>query len=114
MQKIVDRILTQYGSFMRLGSGSQARPVYALFRSVHSAALRNLESAASALGEVPQGLYTYIGPASGNAVEGELLVVGDKEYRFRKTETVCYCNQPVYQWGLCVEKGGEDTWGAQS
>ena len=46
--------------------------------------------------------------------EGDTLTLGDKTYLFRRAELYYYHNQPVYQWGLCVEKGVNDTWASQS
>ena len=46
--------------------------------------------------------------------EGDTLTLGDKTYLFRRAELYYYRNQPVYQWGLCVEKGVNDTWASQS
>ena len=35
-------------------------------------------------------------------------------YLLRRVERFYYQNQPLYLWGLCVEKGVNDTWGTQS
>ena len=38
----------------------------------------------------------------------------EKNYLIRRVELYYYGNQPIYQWGLCVEKGVNDIWGSQS
>ena len=39
------------------------------------------------------------------------VTVNGKNYWLRRTELILDANGPVYCWGICVEKGGEDTWG---
>ena len=39
------------------------------------------------------------------------MTVDGKDYWLRRAELVRDGNGPVYCWGMCVEKGGEDTWG---
>ena len=38
----------------------------------------------------------------------------EKSRLYDPAEVYYYSNQAVYQWGLCVEKGVNDTWGTQS
>ena len=53
----------------------------------------------------------YIGPAGQQVQTGETLEVGEKDYMLRRVEPVYYGEEIAYYWGMCVEKGGEDTWG---
>ena len=46
--------------------------------------------------------------------EGDTLTLGDKTYLLRRVEPYWYRNQAIYLWGLCVEKGVNDTWGSRS
>ena len=46
--------------------------------------------------------------------QGDLLTVGGGNYIFRRVEPYWYGDEKVYIWGLCVEKGVNDTWGSQS
>ena len=55
-----------------------------------------------------------MGPVGAAAKEGDTLILGNRTYLFRRVEPYYYGNQPIYQWGLCVEKGVNDTWGTQS
>ena len=55
-----------------------------------------------------------MGPVAAEVKEGDTLILGERRYLFRRTERYYYGNQAVYQWGLCVERGVNDTWGIQS
>ena len=113
MRKMVEAVLRQYGTDLLLTSGTQERTVRGFFRAVNSRSWQSMESEATLLGEITRGQYTYIGPADGGVKEGDTLSLGDKNYLFRRTELYYYGNEPVYQWGLCVEKGVNDVWGSQ-
>ena len=39
-----------------------------------------------------------------------MLILEDRSYYLRRLETEKYGNEVVCQWGMCVRKGGEDTW----
>ena len=52
--------------------------------------------------------------ASYEVKEGDILSLGEKTYLFRRVEAYYFGGQALYQWGLCVEKGVNDTWGTQS
>lgn len=66
------------------------------------------------LGEIPRGQYVYIGPADTAVVDGDTLLVGESSYVFRRVEPYYYGEEAIYLWGLCVEKGVNDTWGTAS
>ena len=73
-----------------------------------------MESDATLLGEISRGQYVYMGPVGVKVKEGDTLVLGERTYLFRRVEHYYYGNEAIYQWGLCVEKGVNDTWGTQS
>ena len=114
MRKMVEKILSQYGTDMTLTRGGESRTVRGFFRAVNAKSWQSMESEATLLGEISRGQYAYIGPVSGGAREGDTLTLGDRAYLFRRVEPYYYGNEAVYQWGLCVEKGVNDTWGSQS
>ena len=114
MKSTVEAILRQYGTDLLITSGEEQRTVRGFFRAVNSKSWQSMESEATLLGEISRGQYAYIGPADGGIREGDILSLGEKTYLFRRVEPYYYGNQPVYQWGLCVEKGVNDTWGTQS
>lgn len=106
--------MARYGTDMTLGTGEQAKTVRGFFRAVNSKSWQSVEAEASPLGEVSRGQYVYMGPAGTPVREGDTLGLGEKSYLFRRVEAYYYQNQPVYLWGLCVEKGVNDLWESQS
>lgn len=114
MRKTVEKIIARHGTDMTVTSGSEQKTVRGFFRAVNSKSWQSMESEATLLGEISRGQYAYIGPVDAAVKEGDTLSLGEKTYLFRRTELYYYGNQAVYQWGLCVEKGVNDTWGTQS
>ena len=111
MQQMVETILATCGTSVTLQQGETAHAIRAFFQPVRSKSWQYLEGNYSPLGEIPRGQYVYLGPVSPQAEAGNTLFVGSKAYWLRRTELVYDGNGPVYCWGMCVEKGGEDTWG---
>ena len=103
-----------HGTDLTIVSGEETKTVRGFFRAVNSKSWQSMESEASLLGEITRGQYVYMGPVSAAVKEGDSLALGNRNYLFRRTELYYYGNQPVYQWGLCVEKGVNDTWGIPS
>ena len=114
MQQMVSKLLNQYGTDMLLTGNGGTRTVRAFFRAVNSKGWQSMEAEATPLGEFSRGQYAYIGPVGVEVYEGDTLTLGEKTFLFRRVEPYYYGNEPVYQWGLCVEKGVNDTWGSQS
>lgn len=111
MRQIIENILKCYGVSMLLPrTDAQVRGFLQPAISGSKKAQREI----SPLGQIPEGQYTYIGPAEPEILVGDQLEFGGKVYLFRRVETMQDAQGPVYCWGLCVEKGGEDTWGSQS
>ena len=111
MVRMVGKILNSYGAAVMLHRGAESFAVRAFFQPVRSKSWQYLEGDYSPLGEIPRGQYVYIGPVEPAAEAGDTLTVDGKNYWLRRTELVRDNNGPVYCWGMCVEKGGEDTWG---
>ena len=114
MVRTIGNILRDYGTDMVLTSGETSRTIRGFLRAVNSKSWQSMESEANLLGEITRGQYAYIGPADGGVKEGDAISLGEKNYLFRRVERYYYGNQAIYQWGLCVEKGVNDTWGSQS
>ncbi len=114
MRRSVERILDQYGTDLTIVSRQERKNARGFFRAVNSKSWQSMESEASLLGEITRGQYVYLGPAEVAVQEGDTLLLGQKEYLFRRVEDY-YCGQePLYRWGLCVEKGVNDIWGTRS
>ena len=114
MKRTVEAAMTEYGTRLTIVRGETESDVRGFFRAVNSKSWQSMESEATLLGEITRGQYVYMGPVAAAAQEGDTLILGGRSYLFRRTELYYYRNQPVYQWGLCVEKGVNDTWGTQS
>ena len=114
MRQMVEKVLAAYGTDMQVVSGEERKTVRGFFRAVNSTSWQSLESEATLLGEITRGQYSYIGPVGVSVKEGDTIELGEKTYLLRRVEPYYYGNQPVYLWGLCVEKGVNDTWGSQS
>jgi hypothetical protein len=112
MQRMVSKILNAYGTAMTLNRGGTEYAVRAFFQPVRSKSWQYLEGNYSPLGEIPRGQYVYIGPVEPAAEAGDSLTVAGKDYWIRRSEQILDSQGPVYCWGMCVEKGGDGTWGA--
>ena len=99
---------------MTLFRGDSSVKVKGFFQPVQSKSWQNMTNVATPLGEVSQEQYVYIGPGETEVKQGDLLTVGGHSYVFRRTAPYLYGDETVYIWGLCVEKGVNDTWGSQS
>ena len=114
MRKTMETLMARWGTDMTIVSGEEEMTVRGFFRAVNSKSWQNMESVVSLLGEISRGQYVYIGPPAPAAKEGDTLNLGTKSYLFRRVEAYYFGNQPIYRWGLCVEKGVNDTWGTLS
>ena len=114
MKKMVTGILRQYGSKITLERTGGTVTVKGFFQPVRSKSWQNLTNVATPLGEIPRGQYVYIGPADTEVAPGDVLTIGGESYIFRRVEPYWYGEEQIYIWGLCVEKGVNDTWGSQS
>lgn len=107
-------ILRQHGTKMELNRSGDVVTVRGFFQPVRSKSWQSMVNQETPLGEVFRGQYIYIGPADVEVSEGDILTVGEKCYFLRRVEQYRYGDEAVYTWGMCVEKGVNDTWGSQS
>ena len=114
MRKRIEAVMAKFGTDLTITRGETVNTVRGFFRAVNSKSWQSMESEATLLGEISRGQYAFLGPAEADVKEGDTLSLGEKNYRFRRVERYYYGNQAVYTWGLCVEKGVNDTWGSQS
>lgn len=111
MKRMVDSLLRQHGTAMILCRSDGEFPVRGFFQPARSKSLQSVVSHNTPLGQMDRGQFIYIGPADVAVSQGDTLTVGDNSYILRRTEVYRYGDEPVYTWGLCMEKGGDDTWG---
>ena len=114
MRAQVEKVMARYGTDMKWVRNGVEKTVRGFFRAVNTTSWQSIESEATPLGEYSRGQYAYMGPVGMAVKEGDTIRLGEKEYLFRRVEPYWYGNQAVYLWGLCVEKGVNDTWGTQS
>lgn len=107
----VEKLMARHGCDVTLVRGAESRTIRAFLQPVSSSSWQSMVPEATVLGQVPQGQYTYLGPATGQVREGDFLLLGEKRYLLLRVETYRWENTPIYQWGLCVEGNGEETWG---
>ena len=105
MHRMVDKLIKEYGTELVLTCQGEEKTARGFFRAVSSHSWQSMESAATPLGELTRGQYTYIGPAEIAIAPGDTVTVGGQTYRFRRAEAYYYGNQILYHWGLCIEKG---------
>jgi hypothetical protein len=114
MRKMVSTLLRQHGTAMELSRNGEIISLRGFFQPVRSKSWQNMVNQETPLGEVFRGQYIYIGPAEVAVFEGDVLTVDGKSYFLRRVEPYRYGDEVVYTWGMCVEKGVNDTWGSQS
>ena len=100
--------MDRYGTDMLWQQGEENRRIRAFFQPVTSRSWQKLKREVFPLGQVPTGMYVYIGPEGIRIQEGDFLTVGDREYILRRTEEICCQEGPLYRWGLCARKGREE------
>lgn len=112
MQALMNRLLGRYGmqAVITTENGSVTARVF--FHSVNSRSWQNMEKVFLPLGEIPRGQYICVFPAGLAVAAGDTVTVGGRDYRVCRVEEMAMHTGTVYQWSLCMEKGGEDTWGS--
>ena len=111
MEQMISKILNTYGTAVTLCRGGRAYEIRAFFQPVRSKSWAYLDGEYSPLGEIPRGRHVYIGPVEPEAAAGDTVWADGKAYLVRRSEIIRDGSGPVYCWGLCLEKGGADTWG---
>jgi len=114
MQNMLMKVMERWGTTLVLRKGTQEFTCKGFFQETGSKSWQNGEMLYSPFGEVPRGQYLYLGPAEPLAETGDVLLLSGNAFEVRRTELVRYGDTPMYCWGLCVKKGGEDTWASQS
>ena len=114
MEEYVADILKQFGSIVVLVRGNDQEGMKGFVYPVESNSWQNLEKEVSPLGEASRRQYGYMLPLGTIIAEGDVLKGAGKYYRVRRAQVFVYRNEPIYQWGICVEKEANDVWGSQS
>lgn len=111
MVQTMDALIQKYGTKMVLCHADQQHQIRAFLQGFKSKSQDNSHQQMAPLGEVNRGVYVYMGPVQPMAEAGDELVWEQRRFVLRRAEPVMVGNTAGYCWGLCVEKGGADTWG---
>lgn len=110
MTEMLVRMIREYGTGIERLRGAESAQIRGFLQSAQSKNWQKMEKEISSLGEIPGGLYVFIGEV-GSAAEGDTLRLGSEDYLLRQLDTVYFGDQAAYCWGLCSRMGREDTWG---
>ena len=102
MERLVRKLLARWGSDIRIGNTH----VRGMLHHSGSKSFRIMERDFSPLGQIPDGQYVYIGPASPSPQTGQVLFLGELAYEVRRVEQIRLGNAVLYTWGLCVRRDG--------
>ena len=105
MEQVLEGIIKRYGTEVLWRHGEQEEALRGFFQSVTNRSWQKLLRKVGPLGEVDTSLYVYIGAVSPVLSVGDMLTVGDRSYRIRRTEILYSHEGPAYLWALCVRKG---------
>lgn len=111
---MIDKIFSYYGTkFTLICNDGERIELMAFLQPRRALSQRNALKRISPLGEIPGDTYLFICKADCGVQIGDTLRRDQEYYDVRQVETVLYKNNPLYLWGLCVQKGGTDTWDSQ-
>ena len=110
MRATVEKMIRSLGTDVTVYHKGICTTTKGVFVPTTSRSWQNMQNVFTELGETPRGQYNYIGAMEPVAERGDVLEVGGKRYLIRRAEVVYESKGPLYRWGLCVERGKEDTW----
>ena len=111
MRNTVDMILRKYGTEIVLCREGVCEKVRGFFQPVNSTSWQSVGHMVSPLGYSNRAEHLCILPAENEIREGDALQVQSRCYLVQRVESYRYCDQVVYWWALCVEKGAGELWG---
>jgi hypothetical protein len=109
MVEAVHQLLKQYGNPITLRRDGAAVDFRGFLQHSGSKSWQNMRSIFTVLGQMPGGQYVLIAPPEPALEPEDTLLMGGRSYVIRTLEPVLYGRQVLYQWGLCENKGGEDS-----
>lgn len=110
MHKAVAKMMIRYGSAMQLIQGETVHEIHGFLQETRSKSHENTYRRFSLLGETPTGMFVYMGPAEPMAKAGDQVIFRGRRFELRRVEPVMAGDDPVYCWGMCIEKGEVDIW----
>lgn len=110
MRELIQTEIRRYAVSMLLIRETGTKEIRCLFQPVRSKSRQHMVYSDSPFGVTSQAQYVFLGdPADGVAV-GDVLKQNGRRYRFRRVEPICFGNETIYLWGLCIEEGDDDRW----
>lgn len=110
MEELIGQVIDKYGTPLEILREDRVLQIRGFLQSAQSKNWKKTEKEVSPLGEIPGGLYVFIGEPD-CAREGDTIALGEELFLLRRLDVVYYADKSAYCWGLCSKKGGEDTWG---
>ena len=110
-RNMVEKMIRNWGTDVTVYHRGVPSTAKGVFVSTTSRSWQNMQNVFTELGETPRGQYNYVGAMEPVAEKGDILEVNSKRYLLRRAEVVYDRKGPLYRWGLCVERGGDDEWG---
>lgn len=110
MKGMLDKIFHCYGCDMTLERGGESQSIRGFFQPQFSRAKQDLYPEMTHMGMDSPGQYLLLCPAEPEMQVGDTVTVAGTAYLLRRREMLYDRGAALYQWGLCTEKGGADTW----
>ena len=107
MVRTVEKMFRRYGTHMRLQTRVGTEDFCGFLHFITSRSWQNSKRDVTPLGETPGGHYVVLMPVNVQATPGDEVEQCGKSFILRRLEFMYYRDKALYQWGLCVEKGGE-------
>lgn len=115
MRRMVDKIFRTYGTgYILLRQDGTFFALQAFLQPRKALSQRNAIKRVSPLGEIQGDTYLFICNVDCGMQAGDQIKGSGGFYEVRQVEKMYYKNDPIYLWGLCVQKGGTDNWQSQS
>ena len=105
MNKIIHRIIRDYGSTVTVVKEDGSTTVRAFLQLVTSKSWQNMERMIPSGGQIKRGQFLYIGPAEVDVRDAIHLECGGRLFRVRRADVILFQDKPLFIWGLCVEGG---------
>lgn len=106
MENTVAKLMASYGNTMTLIHGGEEISVKCFLQDTRSKGESYAQREYSPLGEVPRGMYLYLGPPDQPVTVGDSLIWRKRRFEFRRVQPMTVKDSVCYYWGQCLEMGG--------
>ena len=105
MGTLLERIMDRYGTAMVWRNDAGETSIRAFLQPVTARSWQKMKREMFPVGEVPIGVYVYMGSMAHAVEEGDWLLLEDRMYHVRRMEIIYDAQGGAYRWGLCARKG---------